>query len=306
MKARRPHRAFFVSTISRPLPRPLLPLQLSSLVASSLIRILSDLHYGDRSSALTSLTQLTPLLDGVSQLILNGDTLDTRPSSTPERTAALLTDIRNFFAHSAPPTTILTGNHDPDISEIHLHALLAGALFITHGDALFDDLVPWSRDAALARQLVVRELSALPPSERSQLHPLLSAYRRAAYAIPQRHHSDPHGLRYLLGFLQDTIWPPGRVFRVLRAWREAPHRAAAFVQHHRLPARFFAMGHTHRCGITHTPSGLIVLNTGSFCPPCATGAIDITPDRLLFRRVERRQDAFHPGPVTAEFSLAPR
>ena len=277
-----------------------------SAVASTLIRILSDLHYGDRSSALTSLAQLNPLLDGVSQLILNGDTLDTRPSSTPERTAGLLTDIRHFFTHSAPPTTILTGNHDPDITELHHHTLLAGALFVTHGDALFDDLVPWSRDAPIGRDLVTRELAALSPAERTQLHPLLSAYRRAAYAIPQRHHSDPHGLRYLLGFLQDTVWPPGRVFRVLRAWREAPRRAAVFVQHHRLPARFFAMGHTHRCGVTRTPSGQIVLNTGSFCPPCATGAIDVTPDRLFFRRVERRQGAFHPGAITAEFSLAPR
>ncbi len=275
-------------------------------MASTLLRILSDLHYGDRSSALTSLTQLNPLLDGVSQLVLNGDTLDTRPSSNPSHTAALLADIRHFFTHSAPPTTILTGNHDPDLSEIHHHSLLEGALFITHGDALFDDLVPWSRDAPLARQLVARELAALSPADRAQLHPFLSAFRRAAYAIPQRHHSDPHGLRYLLGFLQDTVWPPSRVFRVLRAWRDAPRRAAHFVQQHQLPARFFAMGHTHRCGVTHTPSGLIVLNTGSFCPPCRAGAIDVTADRIVFRRVERHRGAFHPGSALAEFSLAPR
>ena len=44
---------------------------------SGLIRIFSDLHYGDRSSRLRRLDQLSPLLDGISRLILNGDTLDT-------------------------------------------------------------------------------------------------------------------------------------------------------------------------------------------------------------------------------------
>ncbi len=275
-------------------------------MASPLLRILSDLHYGDRSSALTSLTQLTPLFDGVSELLLNGDTLDTRPSSNLSHTAALLADIRNFFSHSAPPTTFLTGNHDPDITNLHHRALAHDALFVTHGDALFDDLVPWSRDAPLARKLVTHELAALAPAERQHLHSRLSALRRAAYAIPQRHQSDPHGFRHLIGFLQDTVWPPGRVFRVLRAWREAPRRAAAFVQQHHLPARFFAMGHTHRCGLARTASGLIVFNTGSFCPPCRAAAIDVTPDRIVFRRVERRRDAFYPGATVAEFSLAPR
>lgn len=272
---------------------------------SHLTRILSDLHYGDRSSALTSLAQLAPLLEGATELLLNGDTLDTRPSTSPQLTAALLADVRDFFARSAPPTTILTGNHDPDITDHHFRSFGNGALFVTHGDALFDDLVPWSRDAPIARQLVARELASLAPDERHQLHPLLSALRRAAYAIPQRHQSEPHVLRHLIGFLQDTVWPPSRIFRVIRAWREAPSRAAAFVQHHQLPARFFAMGHTHRFGTTRTPSGLIVLNTGSFCPPCKAGAIDVTADRIVLRRIDRRRDAFHLGPTIAEFSLAP-
>lgn len=275
-------------------------------MASPLTRILSDLHYGDRASILTSLTQLSPLFDGADQLLLNGDTLDTRPSTTPDHTARLLADIHAFFARSAPPATFLTGNHDPDIAATHSIELADRTLFVTHGDALFDDLVPWSRDAPLARQLVARELAALPPNERQQLDPQLRALRRAAYALPQRHQSERHGIRYLLGFLQDTVWPPSRVFRILRAWRDAPRRAADFLHRHALPARFFAMGHTHRLGIRHTRSGLIVLNTGSFCPPCAAGAIDVTPDRLVFRRIERRRGEFHLGATVAEFSLARR
>ncbi|ACB75660.1 metallophosphoesterase family protein [Opitutus terrae] len=267
------------------------------------IRILSDLHYGDRASSLTRLEQLHPLFEGATRIVLNGDTLDTRPGADPRATLGLWAAVSEFFSRAASPVTLLTGNHDPDISAQH-HIDFGPAVLITHGDALFDDLVPWSQDAPLARRLVAEELAALPPGEREQLHARLGAFRRAAAAIPQRHQSEPHGLKYLIGFLQDTVWPPTRVLRVLRAWHVTPQLAETFVAHHRPKARFLAMGHTHRLGVRRTARGLTVLNTGSFCPPCHPGVIELTSDRLVLRRVERHRSDYHLGRTLAEFPLA--
>ncbi len=273
-------------------------------MAHDIIRILSDLHFGDRASRIDSLPALAPLLDGVSQLVLNGDTLDTRPSDQPTATAALRAEVTAFFARPTPSVTLLTGNHDPDISTQHALELAGGHILVTHGDILFDDIVPWSRDAAAVRERIAAELAQLTPTARDQLADRLAAHRRAAATIAQRHQTERHSLRYALGAAADTVWPPQRVLRILRAWRETPSRAAALVQHHRPSVRFFIMGHVHRPGFWRCPSGLVVLNTGSFCRPLGAAAIDLSPDRLVLRRIECRRGEFRPGPMIAEFALA--
>lgn len=275
-------------------------------VSASLIRIFSDLHFGDRASMLMSLESLLPLCDGATRIVLNGDTLDTRPSpdGSLENATALRSEVLRFFERCTPPAILLTGNHDPDISSEH-HLDLGARLFVIHGDAFFDDVVPWSRDAGLAGKLVARELAALPSAEREELVPRLGAFRRAVAAIPQRHHAETHGLSYLIGFARDTVWPPSRILRVLRAWRQTAGRAEAFARHHRPRARFVAMGHTHRLGAQRTAQGLVVLNTGSFCPPCRAGVIDVTDHGVKLRRIERRAGEYRLGSALAEFPLAP-
>ncbi len=272
----------------------------------SLTRIFSDLHLRDRASSLHDLAQIEPLFAGANAIVFNGDTLETRPGPRPQETAALRETLATFCARCAPPVTVLTGNHDPDFTPHHHLELAGGALVVTHGDVLFDDLVPWSQDAPLARELVASELAQLSPTDRRDLSARLSAFRRAAAALPQRHQAEPHGLRYLIGLARDTVWPPARVFRVLRAWRETPARAERFLREHRPRARFLAMGHTHRVGAMRTPAGLVVLNTGSFCAPSGTGVIDVTSDRIALRRVIRRRAEFRLGDTLAAFSLARR
>lgn len=274
-------------------------------MSAPLLRIFSDLHYGDRASSLHSLAALTPLCEGATQIVLNGDTLDTRPSLDPGLNAALREDVRQYFGRHSASAIFLTGNHDPDISEQH-HLDPGPSVLVTHGDVLFNDLVPWSQDAALAGRLVAAELAALPPTSHGRLDARLGAYRRAAALIPQRHQSERHGLKYLVSFARDTIWPPTRILRVIRAWRETPARADAFVAEHRPAARFLAMGHTHRLGAHRTAQGRVILNTGSFCPPGGAGVIDLTEDRIALRKVERKGRDYRLGVILAEFSLAER
>lgn len=268
------------------------------------VRIFSDLHFGDRASRLTDFRRLDPLLAEPARVVLNGDTIDTRPSRHPGHGRHLRETVDAFLARCPVPATLLTGNHDPDIADTHALELGGGAVFVTHGDVLFDDIVPWSRDAKLARRFLAEELAAEPPARRGQFEGRMAAVRRAALRIPQRHHSEPHGFKYLLGFLADTVWPPLRVLAVLRAWREAPARAEALMRRHRPRARFFVMGHTHRRGLVRRPGGFTVINTGAYCPPTAPGVVDVHADHLVFRAVDRRGSDYVPGDTLAEFSLA--
>jgi predicted phosphodiesterase len=273
-------------------------------VSAPFTRILSDLHYGDRASRVHRLAQLRPLLDGPARLVLNGDTLDTRSGPRPEHTARLRADLRDWLATVDRPTTVLTGNHDPDLSPLHTLDLAHGQVFVTHGDILFDNIVPWGRDAAAIARLISAGLAALPPAARDRLDDRLALFRRVAAQIPQRHQSEPHGLKYALRFAADTVWPPLRVFRILAAWRQAPALAAALTRRHRPQARFILTGHTHRPGVWRTRAGVVVINTGSFCPPTGGYTVDVSPTHVLVRRVTARRGEFHPGGTVAEFALA--
>lgn len=271
---------------------------------SDVIRILSDLHYGDRGSRIRSLPSLTPLFQDATSLVLNGDTLDTRPGPDPAATSALRAEMRQFFDHSAPPTTFLTGNHDPDYSTQHTLDLAGGQVFVTHGDIIFDDLVPWSQDAPFIRQRLAAELALLSPEERDQLDPRLAAYRRVAATIPQRHQSERNRFKYSFGFMKDTVWPPARILRVLRAWRRGPGLAANLTRRYRPQARFAIIGHIHHSGFWRR-EGVTVLNTGSFCPPLSGCVIDVTADHVTLRRIIEKRGDFRLGATVKEFALAP-
>jgi len=281
---------------------------------TGILRIFSDLHLGDRGCRVRTLGQLTPLFDGADALVLNGDSLDTRPgpahlpaaalAAANADTAAQRAGFLDFLAHHAPPTTLLTGNHDPDISTQHTLDLANGQIFVTHGDILFDDIVPWSRDATLMRKLLAREFAALSPAERTQLDLRLAAFRRVCASVPQRgHHAERNPFLYTFGVLADVAWPT-RTLAVLRAWRETPALAAAFLRAHRPHARFFLMGHIHRPGIIHAPGGFTVINTGSFCAPATACAVDLTAEELALRRIVSNGGGFRFGETLATFALA--
>lgn len=273
-------------------------------MSSAVTRIFSDLHYGDRASRVVRLTQLRPLLDGVSALVLNGDSLDTRPGPVPAATTALRDEVLDFFARETPSATLLTGNHDADISPHHSLDLADGRVFAVHGDILFENIVPWGKDAPYIGRLIAENLATLPPPQRELLPERLALWRRIAAKIPQRHQSERRSLRYALGFASDTFWPPLRVLRILNAWREEPGRAAKLRRQHRPNAQVVLTGHTHRPGAWRLCDSGVLINTGSFCPPFGGWAVDLTATHVTARQVVRRNDEFRLGDKMAEFPLA--
>jgi predicted phosphodiesterase len=273
-------------------------------VGSQLIRIVSDVHFADRGSRVRSLSQLRPLLAGATSLVLNGDTLDTRPGKNAHRTAQMRGEVLAFFGAAGMPVTFLTGNHDPDLSGQHSLEFASGRILVTHGDVLFENVVPWSKDAPAIRQKIIAALAAAPEDGSCRLESRLSAYRTVAATVPQLHQSETNPLRYAMRLAGDTVWPPHRVLSILKAWREAPGRAAALAARHRPKARFIAIGHTHRPGVWKTASGIVVVNTGSFCRPFGAMAAEITHDSISIRHVDFRRGEFHPGARVAAFPLS--
>jgi predicted phosphodiesterase len=235
---------------------------------AELIRILSDIHFGDRISRVVRLEQLQPLFGGVSHLVLNGDTLDTREGPNPAHNEECRAAVVDFLPKRIRPT-FLSGNHDPDFTPHHYLDLAQGSVFVIHGDLMYDDIVPWSIDGPVIGRRIAAELEKLPIPQRHDLDQRSAIFRRVAASIPQRHQSERHRLKYALRYLADTVWPPQKLFRVLRAWQTAPTRAATLAGRYRPRAKFILNGHTHRAGIWRMPSGVTVINTGSFAPPPA-------------------------------------
>jgi UDP-2,3-diacylglucosamine pyrophosphatase LpxH len=274
-------------------------------VPGPIIRIFSDVHYGDHASNVKRLAQLRPLLDDeIDRLVLNGDTIDTRPGPRPDYTAELAAETTAFFSTTGIPATLLTGNHDPYFTPHHYLDLAEGRVLATHGDVLFDDIVPWGKDVALTKRLMTAELERFTSTVFDRLDDHLALCRRVCAQIPQRHQVEKNPIKYWLHFASDTVWPPTRVLRVLGAWRRAPGLAAAFLRRHRPQARFVLNGHTHRPGIWRMPDGIVAINTGSFCPGPGGLVVDLLNDRLTVRRLERRNGEFYAAAVVAEFSLA--
>ena len=271
---------------------------------AELTRILSDIHFGDRATRVDRLAQLRPLFDGVSHLILNGDTLDTRPGRYPDHTAACRAEVIEFFPRQVLRSTFISGNHDADFSPHHSIDLADGEVFVVHGDIFFDTIVPWSADVPLIKRLMAAELKHLPAEHHSILEHQLAVIRRVCAAIPQRHQSERRRVVYALHYLADTVWPPLKIWHVLQAWRNAPRYAASLAQRHRPKAKFVVAGHTHRPGIWKMPSGVTVINTGSYCPPLGGTAVDIADGRIKVREVVAYGDEFRLGATIADFPLA--
>jgi len=251
-----------------------------------------------------ALGQLRPLLEGADLFVLNGDTLDTRTGGDAARTDRLRREVQGFFASCGTPVAFLTGNHDPELDGRHSMEFEDGRVLVTHGDVLFEDIVPWSGEGELIRHKVREAVAALPPDGSAGLDGLLGAFKSVEASIPQRHQSETNPLRYAIRLANDTVWPPRHAIRMIRAWREAPVRASALARKHRPKARCVVVGHTHKPGVWRYPGGFSVVNTGSFSRPFGAFTAEVTPGMVRVRRVESRRGEFHPGRTVAEIPLS--
>ena len=269
-----------------------------------IIRILSDVHYGHRASRVRSLAGLRPLFEGADRIVFNGDSVEIRAGGDPRLTARLRHHFLEFVRREIPRCVLLTGNHDADISGQHHLDLLGGLVFVTHGEVLFDDLVPWSAEQPKIAELYRQQLASLTPDEHKVLESRLGACKRACAQLQVLHDPLPRGRWQQTVRTARIFWPPRRTLAMVRAWRELPERVATVVHCYRPGARFAVVGHTHLPGVWYR-EGVVVINTGSFAPPLGGYAVDVSPEQVVVRRVRHRAGRFSLGRVVASFALAP-
>jgi predicted phosphodiesterase len=264
-------------------------------------RVLSDLHLHDSTSRVRAYAELDPLLEGVTGLVLNGDTCDTQTGTTPEQVAAL----QAYFRSRVGELSLITGNHDPDLAGPDETWLREGRVWVTHGDILFPDLNPWSNLRSMLRARLAERRARVSAAEWDDLALRLRHYRAACLRPPQTFDSSERALLRRLHRALVTLFPPTQLWRMMQAWRTCAARARTLAARHRPAAQVILVGHTHRPFVSAPPGRPVVINTGSFSRPFGAFVTDLVGDRVIVRRVRERRRAFHPGPVIAAFSLAP-
>ena len=271
---------------------------------SQLVRILSDLHFGHAAGYVRHLDQIAPLMEGVSRVIFNGDSVEMRFIEEREAAERNAAELRHWCATAGVDPVFVTGNHDPFLSDIHHVELAGGSVLVTHGDILFHGVSPWSRESRALHQAHTRELSAQVSEDEleSQLRAAKETMRAVEHLGPKMRNSwrTAPGLS---SFIHE-IWPPWRPLRIIGYWMQAPGRAAEILTRCRPGARFVIVGHMHWAGVWRTPN-CVVVNTGSFLPFSRRYAVDVDVEagELVVRKIVSRAKIFHLGPVVAEFKL---
>lgn len=251
------------------------------------ILILSDVHYAHPACLLDHWTELQTLIQGARTVIFNGDTVEMRYSRTVESARGIIEQLRAYCASLGAEAIFVTGNHDPIISDTHQLDLAGGQVLVMHGDVLFDEITPWSREAKVVRPAHLKIMEAMGGKDALDLDGRLVAARRACLEfekIEVKH--PPNVFGKITAYLQE-FWPPTRPLRILKIWGDTPGIAAAFAQQFRPGAGIVVMGHTHRSGVWSI-GGHTVINTGSFTPLSGRLGLWLEGDSVRVRKIVRR------------------
>lgn len=264
-----------------------------------MLRILSDLHVYDGLSRIRRLAQLDPLLEGPGQILINGDSCDTQIGATAEQVAALQAHLRA----KAPEVRFLTGNHDPDISDVHEELRHDGRLWITHGDVFFPDATPWSRLRAELRRRIAAAQRRAPPGAVETLEWRFETFRNIVRDLPIRRDLRRRDWRSLLHRLTTEFGSPFRIGAILLAWRQGPRLAAQAAARHRPSATVVVFGHVHFASVVRQDHRTII-NTGAFAGALRAWCVDVDGDTARVREIEHRRGAFHAGRLIEAIPLA--
>jgi len=264
------------------------------------IVVISDLHLGRPRHAAKSAEALRPLWHGARHLIVNGDLAEVHhPVHWPTAARETL-KLFDMCETDGVELTLLSGNHDPYLSDLrHLH-LADGQVFITHGDVLHPAVAPWSPASARIREAHEQALAALKPEDRDTLEARLSACQHASFAEWQQIKSLQEEAAHstLLGMLIR----PWALVGVVAYWRAFPRLAEAFVRRHTPNAKYALLGHTHRPGIW-TVGQLVIVNTGSYGFPGRPLGVIIENERLRVVRIVSRQNRYRFDSTVREYPL---
>jgi len=268
------------------------------------VTILSDLHVGHSASFVSDPEQLASIFAESRTVIFNGDTVEMLWVHNRERARDQLRRVIGVCRREGARPVFVNGNHDPFLSGANHLDLAGGAVLVTHGDILFHEIAPWSRDARILGPKRARFLDRVGADGLLDLEKQLLASKWASLSLEMREPSSPNGRFPHAKMILREAWPPWRVFGILQAWSETPGRAARLLRLFRPRARFLILGHTHRAG-AWTVDGRIIVNTGSYLPLSRRFAVRVEGESLTLREVLRRGSDFRLGREVARHRIVP-
>jgi UDP-2,3-diacylglucosamine pyrophosphatase LpxH len=256
------------------------------------VRILSDLHLGNRLSRIAAVGQLRPLLEGAGTVVFNGDTWQEIAPVFYERSREMLEELRALCADVGCAAVFLPGNHDPGWEGTGWLELAEGRIVVTHGDALLAGGAPWKREILLGGDAVRAAWQRHPAAVRDAAERHRVA-REISIALPTERHQMGRG------FWQrawNAMIPPERGMQMIAAWALQGAHGAEFCERYFPQAELLVTGHFHRHG-SWLCDGRRVLNTGSFVNPGRAMWVEWHDGWLSRGFVEESAAAFRPGPT---------
>ena len=266
------------------------------------IRIISDLHLAHPGSSVVDVAQLSPLLEGAKTVIFNGDTTEERLKEYRDLAAAQLEELGEMCAGAGAAMVMVRGNHDPTSPPHGSIDLCGGKVFVTHGDVLYPDVSPWSRNIQFARDARKRIERDYPPDYRDDLESALEVSRRVTLEMEVRQPQSKPGLIGKLKTMLSQAWPPSRPITILKVWFGAPRLTEQVLKKYRPGAKVFIVGHTHR-PFYKRRDGRVLINTGAFLTMSKAYAVDIVGGRLSIRHIRERDGKFALDRSVGEITL---
>jgi predicted phosphodiesterase len=254
------------------------------------VRILSDLHLGHQVSRIERVSALRPLIAGAGTMVFNGDTWQELARPFRERSAAMLEELKALCAEEGAATVFLSGNHDPGWPGSGWLELAGGRIIVTHGDALFFEGSPWTREI-LACGKLVEELWRQYPTADQDAEERLRVARDIARTLCSVEY--PLGRRFILR-AWDAACPPQRALKIIRAWLTQGAAGARFCERYFPQAEALVIGHFHRHGCWRKNRRLVI-NTGAFMSPGRAHLVEWHDDHLTRGMIDESPDCCRIG-----------
>ncbi len=259
-------------------------------------RVFSDIHLGHVASHVRAAKNLRPLFEGCARAVFNGDTWQERWKAGREEGRRELEAMKKMLADMDVEAVFLPGNHDPATGDAAGFLTLGscGQILVTHGDGVFPEASPFSREMWRYGK-DVRALIARSPEADRHLPARLERAREIGRIL------QPKPLPRLpvpLNFFVTALWPPSRPFQILRAWSEVGPAGFRFLEKFAPECRILLCGHFHRRGIWQK-NGRVVVNTGAFVRGCGPQIAELRGEELRVRKVRALDGVFYPGKTLA-------
>ncbi len=241
------------------------------------IVILSDTHLGKPTGGAVSAEALRPLWVGADRLVINGDIAEVHDAALRVAAAREVLRIEQWCEADGVELTLISGNHDPLITDRRSLKLFDGEVYLTHGDALHPAISPWTGHRDRLRFLNKRTHDALEPGDRASSAGHLAAAQYASHFTwdeMTRHHEASHQKVF-----QKLACAAVKSMRVLWYWYTLPRSAQKFAKRYAPDSRFFIFGHIHRAGVWRF-GRRVVINTGAYGFPFRPHAVVIDNGEL--------------------------